>query len=531
MTEIVRVQALARGFLQRRLVPVNANYLFPCKSATVDDVPVHKAVKHFVYDLVTRRAGMYGVKLNAPTVLRMLKHHRLKFASYARHKDESTDVAFARSSYVWLRQESTEGSVPVEFPAAKRRRLSQSGTKRACLSTQPKFLTHDVLSTVAKFLPVESWGRLACLCHGSGFCLPRNHLRRQMRQRLGYSPRDPFKALMIYSAGRSQTPWQHKKEVVFAFDAKWATNAHHSHDDRIVHLWSNGSGDDTQLQFVTREGLCGLYKDVNNSIVSMKRMAPTTVSFFVTLVSVGIDGSVAMVHNRGMSVYSNAIGNKYTHVMYPSSTTTELACVDENNVFFIHGIRYSRISRVCFRCAAGAHTSVFDASALTTRVSMLKTAKTGAIWRGGHLRLCRVGRHGRNAHEVQPRLSGRGRIVYISDMLPSGNNAVLQAVGPDMTRIAFTDGRDWIRMIELQHKTPVMMPVFGSFSTVGDMICYRERVTHKHVAVRLETDQKLKPVLLAFAQHAKQSTRQMHFINGAIFVIEDGTRIVKYSVE
>ena len=311
MTDIVRVQALARGFLQRRIVPVNPHFLFPCKPATVDDVPVHKAVKHFVYDLVTRRANVYGSKLNAPTVLKMLKHQRLKFASYVRHKDESLDVACAHN-YVWLRQEFTEGSVPVEFPSAKRRRLSQSGTKKACLSTQPKFLTHDVLSTVAKFLPVQSWGRLACVCTGSGFCLPRNHLRRQMRQRLGYSPRDPFKALMIYSAARSQTPWRYKKEVVFSFDVKWATNAHHSYDDRIVRLWPSKSGDDTQLQFVTREGLCGLYKDVNNCIVSMKRMAPTTVSFLVTLVSVGIDGSVAMVHNRGMSVYSNTIGNKCT---------------------------------------------------------------------------------------------------------------------------------------------------------------------------------------------------------------------------
>ena len=62
------------------------------------------------------------------------------------------------------------------------------------------------------------------------------------------------------------------------------------------------------------------------------------------------------------------------------------------------------------------------------------------------------------------------------------------------------------------------------------MICYRERVTHQYVAVRLETDVTLESVRLAFAQHGKRCTRQMHFINDAIFVIEDGTRIVKYFV-
>ena len=82
MTDIVRVQAFARGYLQRRIVPVNAGYLLPCKVATVDDVPVHKAAKHFVYDLVTRRARLYGVKLNAPTVLRMLRHQRGRYPDF-----------------------------------------------------------------------------------------------------------------------------------------------------------------------------------------------------------------------------------------------------------------------------------------------------------------------------------------------------------------------------------------------------------------------------------------------------------------
>ena len=109
MTDIVRVQALARGFLQRRIVPVNPHYLFPCKPATVDDVPVHKAVKHFVYDLVTRRANVYGCKLNAPTVLKMLKHQRLKFAHM--RQDESQQMPHIT---MWLRQEFGR-SVPVEF--------------------------------------------------------------------------------------------------------------------------------------------------------------------------------------------------------------------------------------------------------------------------------------------------------------------------------------------------------------------------------------------------------------------------------
>lgn len=539
MEQIIHAQAVARGFLQRRIVcfhePCAGHQCYNRMSADVpNDVKINVAVRRYLHALVTRKACLNGEFLNARTVLRLLKKRVLKFATYKSHPADTANVP-RHYNYAWLKLDSVHGMHRAETPTEKRKRLAaDNGAKKGRLHSQPSFITHDILSHIAKFLPVQSWAAMCSLCHGAGFCLPRNYLRKQLKLKLGYTPRDPLKALRTYSAARGLTNWKHKRTVVFSWEPRWANNCRHTVYDRIVHLWCSCK---KNIHFVTRQGLCGTYVDEPDSIVNVTPMVRRDSRFHVRCVAVGHDGCICVVHANGMSIFSNNTADSVVHVPYNAAGTSGVACTDERNVFIVYGA-CGKVAPVCFECEE-PHIRSLAHTPTALNASLMKASRTGVIWKSRHMAVCRMARATElQPVEILPRLPGRGRIVYISDLLPSGLNAVLHATGQSLTAIGLTDGAEWVRRIELSTLSVPITPQFTrTFSTAGDMVLYHEKHTRKIVAIRPESDAPIKPELMAFAQMDETRRRRGHFvardvhlINDAVFVVEDKRRIVKYKV-
>ena len=522
------IQRTFRGWAVLRVVQFPPGFHFNRLTSLVPNgVPIEVAVRHFFHALATRRATICGFRANAGTAMDLHRRNAVRFATYKSHRDEPTGRCF---NYAWNRFEYGFGSVPVVTPEARREKIAAaSPRKKRPYAKQPGFITRDVLSVVAKFLPVSDWAALCCICTGSGFSLSRTQLRAQMRSRLGYFPSRPYEALLTYSAARSLTDWRCTRTVVFSWTVAWANHRRHGLSDRIVHLWAACT---SQVHFITRQGMCGTYVDRADSIVNVSRMASPGSNFCVQQVAIGRDGCICVLHNTGLTTYSNLTRSRVAHVQFANAhSARELACLNERNVCIVYG-RRRELLQMCTRCPSAHMRLVGGSGHLRSGASMMKATRTAVVWRAGHMRLCRLGMGDGVVSEILPRIAGRGRIVYISDTLPSGVNAVVCAMGPRLTGVSFTDGTRMVRHVDLRGGVPMTPTMRKPFSTAGDMVIYSDKSTRQLVAIRPETDATVEPRPLAFARvdTGRRSTepRAVYLVNNAVFVVEDGRTIVKY---
>lgn len=534
--KIILAQAVARRFLQTRLFTIyRPGYSSPRISADVPNgVTIEVAVRKFLYALVTRKASLFGQLLNVRTVRELLANKALKFASYRKHSQDS-EATPKYYNYGWVNLEWSHGMHEAETAAQKRTRLASNGAKKGRMHSQPSFITHDILSHIAKFLPVQGWAAMCAMCHGAGFCLPRNYLRKQLKLKLGYLPTKPLQALRTYSAARNLTNWKHTKTLVFSWDPTWANSSRHAMYDRIVHLWCTFKN---HIHFITRQGMCGTYVDDSDSVIKVIPMAKRRSTFYVLAVSIGSDNCICVLHSSGLSIYSNTVRDAVTHVHFNTGGVHELACFNERNAFITHGTTH-KVSPLCFQCES-PHMRCLADTPEALNASLMKVSCNGVIWKSRNMRVCRMARAADlQPSEITPRLPGRGRIVYISDMLPSRLNAVLHAIGKELSTIAFTDGFVWAKSVDLKTlEIPLAPSMHMPFSTAGDMVLYRDRLSRKLVSIRPEYDGPIKAETMVFAQtnesrrrRGRSLTRDMYLINNAVFVVENKCKLVKYLVD
>jgi len=541
-----RIQRCCRGWIVRHHVSLPAA-LFSVNNTTsflvspyIDNfVPIEDARRKYLHALAARRTPLLRYPLNAGTVLKMIKDGAFKFAQYKRHRRD----AHITRNFGWI---TKTGAVGTEWPVIGSRRApteadlrERDRVKNIRRAAQPSFVTRDILSIVAKFLPVTDWASLVRICSGAVFSLPRNHLRKQFQLRVGYYPSDPLRATLAYSAARGMTNWRCKKTVVFGWTEKWGTAEYHGRNDRIINVWSSGLGN---VHFITANGKCGTYCDKSSIAVRVSHMSPMDRRFAVYHASVGHDGCICVVHTTGLTVYENKTGEveAVAHVPFSTADVKELACVNARSAFIVHG-RERRLFSLCRRCPSAHLQRVNSRSPVVVDCRLLKASRTGVVWRAASTRLCRSCSLSMRATEILPRKGGNGRIVYISDMLPCLSTAVLYARGARLTEIGMTDGTSILRSITLLGPgRPRLFPMMSQpFSTAGDMVMYRDSESREMVAVRPQTDKKLVPRPLAFMQvenvnlrYTARHRRNMYFIGNAVYVVEQGGRqIVKYTAE
>lgn len=541
-----RMQAAARRWLVTHRVTLpsvlfdNNEHTSHIMSASVANcVPIDVAARHYVHGLVTRKIALFGHFVNAGTVRSFLKDDMLKFASYKRHRLDTHLVPFYHN-YVWIKAAETIGT---EYPMIGRRRgptetelRDRDAAKNARRANQPGFVTRDILSVVARYLPVTDWASLVRMCAGAAFCLPRSTLRKECRARFGYSPKDPLAAMLAYNMARGKTPWRCTKTVVFAWSRPWATQARHGSFDHVLHMWATPEG---SMHFITTYGKCGTFRNEPKMVVAVSNMMRNGQRFFVQHVSIGHDGCICLVHTMGLTIYRNIGGKIVVHVPYTPVGTHEVACFDERHAFVVHGAS-KRLYSLCTACPEPHLVRVASRQPIVVGCRQLKATITGAVWRASSLRLCCLSSERPRATEISPRMRGRGRILYISDMLPCRTNAVLYATGPLVTNVVLTDGCRVLRNIDLAQRGVPLTPMLRQpFSTVGDMVVYRDQESREVMAVRPRTDAKIVPARLPIMQVDNPSVRckarhrrDMYLFNDAVFVAEQGgRRIVRYTAQ
>lgn len=537
----VVAQAIARGWLERRIIPIvdfdrgyNDMFSWSMSRGLQNSVSIDVAMRRYLFDLATGRLGMLGTRLNASTVRLLVRRGMIKFASYMRVSDTRWHV-----NYAWLRHDVPVGTdLPRPFTELHHGSVDN---KRVRGVQQPAFVAGDVLSVIAGFLPLGDWASLSRLCSSSRFDAPRSALRKQVADRMGCAPRDPIASLRTYSAARSGTSWRCTRTTVFSWDRRWATSHRHGCNDRILRMWPSG---DSRVHFITSHGMCATLIDGKDPVVRVSKMSPMSLAggnFRVLHFALGADGCICLVHTGGLSTYSNAVSNRVMHVAYDTRNTRELACVSEMCIYVTYGSS-RRLYTVCRSCADPHMRPVYIRAPPVVQgcargCANLASTANGVVWRSGHLRLWRGS--GARAVPILPGLHGRGRVVYISDKLPTGVNAVLRANGDRVTTIAFTDGVSMLRTVDLLRAGVVVRPMrTHPFTTAGDMLMFRDRETRRVCSIRPETDPLAPPRPIAFAMTlgtgrriTRHDTCRVFFAHGAVYVVQGGCTIHRYMAD
>ena len=527
----VVLQAAARGWLERRVIRIldfdrgyNDLFSWSMSQGVPDNEAITDASRRYLYDLAKGITGLLGTRLNAGTVIDLRRRRLIMFGSYIRHPADSLAVA-KYVNYAWVRHEFDVG-LRLYRARAQLLGMAASGKRRKAASA-PAFAVGDVLAVVAGFLDMPDWAAMANSCASLGFGVPSGLLRARVADRIGFAPRSPMAALLTYNAARSCTDWVCSATTVLSWNKRWATSHRHGQHDRVLHMWESPQG---HVYFISTHGKCGMFLDHDHSRVQMHNMSRVSDFFEVRHVSIGLDGCICVVRTGGLSIFCNTMVSEVIHAPYFSTPTVELACMCHGKAYIVHGTT-RKVYTVCTACGEPHMRLVYyplgeDITACR-HARFLKRTTWGVAWRSGLLRLYRNMGSAR-ADEIRPRITGRGRIVYISDRLPSGLNAVLRATGPVVTDIYFTDGVSNLRSVSVAVEPMLRRGI----STVGDMLVYRDRSTREVRAIRPESRSPGRETPIAFAPPAHPGERVtrynsfgMYLLNGAVYVVDGGCTI------
>ena len=267
------------------------------------------------------------------------------------------------------------------------------------------------------------------------------------------------------------------------------------------------------------------------------RLARRGSFFHVHLVSIGIDGAICVVHNRGITICSNARAEQRRDLVFQTSNVHEVACVTERDVFLIMENRRA-VYRVCRHCPEMHLIKV--SGSLVHGAKMLRVSNNGVVWRGKQQILCNcAGHHIRTCSPLH--LEGPGRIHYVSEMLPSGYNAVLVARKKQVTAIHIVNAHKgtWQTVDLVSQGVPVFPMMHRPMHTVGDMVWYDEAETNDKVCIRPETDAaRIKRASMITGRLARgvprrgrnhpNNSKKIYLFNDGVYVVEGGVRLTQY---